>query len=42
MSFLHTGLEKLRARVSVRLLDFQPYNRTLAIDGCPIRFFQSH
>ena len=39
MSFLHTRLEKLRARLSDRLLDFQPYIRTLDITGCPIRFF---
>lgn len=36
---LQASLRKLRARVSDRLLDFQPYIRTLAIDGCPIRFF---
>jgi FkbM family methyltransferase len=36
---LRNKLQKLRARVSDRVLDFQPYIRTLEIDGCPIRFF---
>jgi FkbM family methyltransferase len=36
---LQAKIEKLRARVSDRLLNFQPYIRTLAIDDCPIRFF---
>ena len=39
MSGLQSRLKKLRAQVSDRVLDFQPYIRTLAIDGCPIRFF---
>jgi FkbM family methyltransferase len=39
MAFLRTRLEKLRARLSDRLLDFQPYIRELDIAGCPIRFF---
>jgi FkbM family methyltransferase len=36
---LQAKFEKLRARVSDRILDFQPYIRTLEIEGCPIRFF---
>lgn len=36
---LQTKLQKLRARVSDRLLDFQPYIRRLEIDGAPIRYF---
>ena len=41
MSGLQASLRKLRARVSDRLLDFQPYIRTLDIGGCPIRFFHA-
>ena len=36
-----TKLRKLWSRVSDRLLDFQPYVRTLEIDGAPIRFFHA-
>lgn len=36
---LQTKLQKLRAQVSDRVLDFRPYIRPLEIDGCPIRFF---
>jgi FkbM family methyltransferase len=36
---LQAKFEKLRAQVSDRVLDFHPYIRTLAIEGCPIRFF---
>jgi FkbM family methyltransferase len=36
---LQAKVEKLRAHVRDRVLDFQPYIRTLEIDGCPIRFF---
>jgi FkbM family methyltransferase len=39
MSDWQTKLQKLWARVSDRVLDFQPYIRTLEIDGGPIRFF---
>ena len=39
MAMVQTKLQKLRTWVSDRVLDFQPYVRTLEIDGCPIRFF---
>jgi len=39
MSRLQTTVGKVWARLSDRLLDFQPYIRTLEIDGRPIRFF---
>lgn len=39
MAVLQTKLQKLRGRVSDRILDFQPYVRTLEIGGGPIRFF---
>ncbi len=39
MSGLQTRLQKLWARASDRILEFQPYIRTLEIDMCPIRFF---
>jgi FkbM family methyltransferase len=37
--FLQNQCEKLRATLSHRVLDFQPYIRALEIEGCPIRFF---
>jgi FkbM family methyltransferase len=37
--FLQNRCEKLRASVSHRVLDFQPYIGALEIEGCPIRFF---
>ena len=39
MSRLQTGLGKLWARVSSRGQDFQPYIRSLEIDGFRVRFF---
>lgn len=39
MPVLQTKLQKLRARVSDRILDFQPYIRTLEIEGAPVRYF---
>jgi FkbM family methyltransferase len=39
MSGQQSRLQKVWARLSDRMLDFQPYIRTLEIDGCPIRFF---
>ena len=39
MAWVQTKGRKLWARISDRLLDFQPYIRTLEISGCPIRFF---
>ena len=39
MSGLQRKLQKVWARVSHRVLDFQPYIRTLELDCCPIRFF---
>ena len=37
--FLQNRCEKLRAPLSHRVLDFQPYIGALEIAGCPIRFF---
>ena len=37
--FLQNRCEKLRASLSHRVLDFQPYIGALEIAGCPIRFF---
>lgn len=39
MSALQSKLHRLWTRASDRALSFQPYIRTLAIEGCPIRFF---
>ena len=39
MSDLQRKLQKVWARVSDRVLDFQPYIGALEINGCPIRFF---
>jgi FkbM family methyltransferase len=37
--FVQRKLDKLRSRLSDRFLEFKPYIGTLAIEGCPLRFF---
>jgi FkbM family methyltransferase len=38
-SFVERKVEKWRGLVADRLLEFKPYIRSLAIEGCPLRFF---
>ncbi|MGH6898389.1 MAG: FkbM family methyltransferase [Geminicoccaceae bacterium] len=37
--FMQNKIDKLRSRLSDRFLEFRPYIRSLAIEGCPLRFF---
>jgi FkbM family methyltransferase len=38
-SFVRRRVEKWRGLVADRFLEFKPYIRALAIEGCPLRFF---
>jgi FkbM family methyltransferase len=39
MRLFQNKVDKLRSQLSDRFLEFKPYIKPLAIDGCPIRFF---
>jgi FkbM family methyltransferase len=39
MTFVRNKLDKLRGTLSDRFLEFKPYIKPLAIEGCPLRFF---
>jgi FkbM family methyltransferase len=37
--FVQSKIDKVRSRLSDRFLEFKPYIKPLAIEGCPLRFF---